>query len=83
MWMLLGIALAVLLPAVAFVPNAHAVAGAQAVISGQARFQVLSPTLIRTEYAGNQAFVDAGTFNVVGRDTFRTPRFTTRTSKAG
>ncbi|GLY15007.1 alpha-xylosidase [Kineosporia sp. NBRC 101677] len=81
MWMLLGIALAVLLPAVAFVPNAHAVAGAQAVISGQARFQVLSPTLIRTEYAGNQAFVDAGTFNVVGRDTFRTPRFTTRTSK--
>ncbi|GAB1644455.1 TIM-barrel domain-containing protein [Krasilnikovia sp. MM14-A1259] len=37
------------------------------VISGQARFEVLSPTLIRTEYAGDSHFVDAATFNVVNR----------------
>src|SRR6266699_5925792 len=50
--------------------------GAQAseVISGDARFEVLSPTLIRTEYAGDAHFVDAPTFNAIGRDGFtRTP----------
>jgi hypothetical protein len=51
---------------------------AQVVTAGQARFEVLSPTLIRTEYAGDSAFVDAATFNAVGRDGFtRTPYTTT------
>ncbi|MBP2478608.1 hypothetical protein JOF53_007480 [Crossiella equi] len=40
------------------------------VVSGQARFQVLSPTLVRTEYAGDRRFVDARTFNAIGRDAF-------------
>src|ERR1700753_868164 len=55
-------------------------ARAQAVTSGDARFEVLSPTLIRTEYAGDQRFVDAGTFNVIGRDDFAPTPFTTRTA---
>ncbi|MGA5302464.1 TIM-barrel domain-containing protein [Nucisporomicrobium flavum] len=49
------------------------------VVSGKARFQVLSPTLIRTEYAGDSHFVDAGTFNAVHRTGFTAPRFTSRT----
>ncbi|MYR60246.1 alpha-xylosidase, partial [Streptomyces sp. SID625] len=64
--------------------SAQAAQGAQAarghsaarseVVSGDARFEVLSPTLIRTEYAGDAKFVDAATFNAIGRDTFgRTP----------
>ncbi len=51
------------------------------VISGNARFQVLSPTLIRTEYAPGGRFTDAGTFNVVGRGGFAPARFTRRTDK--
>ncbi|WP_020664108.1 TIM-barrel domain-containing protein [Amycolatopsis benzoatilytica] len=48
----------------------------QTVTAGQARFEVLSPTLIRTEYAGDSAFADAGTFNAVGRDSFRRTPYT-------
>ena len=50
-----------------------------AIVSGNARFEVLSPTLIRTEYAGDAAFVDAATFNAIGRDSFAatTPVVTT------
>jgi alpha-glucosidase (family GH31 glycosyl hydrolase) len=48
-------------------------------VSGNARFEVLSPTLIRTEYAGDRAFVDASTFNAIGRDGFDRTRFTSRT----
>jgi hypothetical protein len=45
-----------------------------AVRSGDARFEVLSPTLIRMEYAGDGKFTDAATFNAIGRDGFgRTP----------
>ena len=52
-------------------PTAAAITAAPAVIvSGNARFEVLSPTLIRTEYAGDAAFVDAATFNAIGRDSF-------------
>ena len=40
------------------------------VVSGNARFQVLSPTLIRTEYAPTGRFTDADTFNVIGRADF-------------
>ncbi|MCU1537875.1 MAG: alpha-xylosidase [Humibacillus sp.] len=46
------------------------------VTAGPARFEVLSPTLIRTEYAGDGHFEDAGTFNVVGRDAFPETEFT-------
>ncbi|MET4052491.1 hypothetical protein ABID81_001861 [Frigoribacterium sp. PvP054] len=45
-------------------------AAGRAVVSGEARFEVLSPTLIRTEYAGDGRFTDRGTFTVVGRDDF-------------
>jgi len=43
-----------------------------AVVSGQARFQVLSPTLVRTEYAGDGGFENAPTYNVVNRSLPRT-----------
>jgi VCBS repeat-containing protein len=48
--------------------------------SGQARFEVLSPTLIRTEYAGDGAFVDAPTFNAIGRNTFAPTSYTSTES---
>ncbi|WP_229069123.1 TIM-barrel domain-containing protein [Actinoplanes sp. DH11] len=51
------------------------------VISGDARFQILSPTLIRTEYAAGGNFTDGDTFNVIGRDDFRPTRFTERVSR--
>ena len=47
------------------------------VIAGNARFQVLSPTLIRSEYAGDGRFTDAATFNAVGRSAFTPPPYTT------
>ncbi|WAL68615.1 carbohydrate-binding protein [Amycolatopsis cynarae] len=55
---------------------------ARVVTAGQARFEVLSPTLIRTEYAGDSAFVGAGTFNAVGRGDFGWSPFT-QTTKDG
>ncbi|RZU50742.1 uncharacterized protein DUF5110 [Krasilnikovia cinnamomea] len=59
--------------------RATASTSASVVISGQARFEVLSPTLIRTEYSGDSRFVDATTFNVVNRQATRWPRVSTRT----
>src|SRR4051812_3468805 len=53
----------------------HGAVQENAVISGNARFEVLSPTLIRTEYAPDGKFTDAATFNVVGRDKFPPPAF--------
>ncbi|GLW34941.1 TIM-barrel domain-containing protein [Actinoplanes regularis] len=62
---------AVVLSLPAAVPAAHAAApGITTVTVGNARFEVLSPTLIRTEYAADGRFTDAGTFNVVGRGGF-------------
>ena len=58
-------------------PAAGAVADAQTVTEGDARFQVLSPTLIRTEHAEGGDFTDEPTFNVVGRDAFTPTEFTT------
>ncbi len=49
------------------------------ITSGDARFEVLSPTLIRTEYAGAARFVDAPTFNAIGRDGFGRTAFTSST----
>ncbi|MEV6235167.1 TIM-barrel domain-containing protein [Lentzea sp. NPDC051838] len=40
--------------------------------SGQARFQILSPTLMRTEYAADRGFEQALTYNVVNRTFPRT-----------
>ncbi|MFS8097243.1 carbohydrate-binding protein [Lentzea alba] len=42
------------------------------VVSGQARFQILSPTLVRTEFAGDHRFENQGTYNVVNRSFPRT-----------
>jgi hypothetical protein len=52
----------------------------QTVAAGNARFQVLSPTVIRTEYAGDGRFTDAATFNAVGRGSFTPTPFTSTTS---
>ncbi|WEH43751.1 TIM-barrel domain-containing protein [Streptomyces sp. AM 2-1-1] len=49
------------------------------VTSGNARFEILSPTLVRTEYAGDGAFTDAPTFNAIGRDGFTPTAYTART----
>src|SRR3954451_18778064 len=53
---------------------------AQTVTSGHARFEVLSPTLIRMEYAGDDRFTDAATFNAIGRNDFGHTDYTTSTS---
>src|SRR4051794_27652146 len=51
-------------------------AAPQAVVNGHARFEVLSPTLIRMEYAGDDKFTDQGTFNAIGRNDFGHTAFT-------
>ena len=60
----------------AALPATADAAAARTVQSGQARFEVLSPTLIRTEYAGDSRFTDGSTFNVIGRDDFAPTTFT-------
>jgi hypothetical protein len=45
-----------------------------------ARFEVLSPTLVRTEYASDGKFTDDPTFNAIGRDGFPPTPYTTSTS---
>ncbi len=62
---------------IAAIPATADPAADRTVVSGQARFQVLSPTLIRTEYAGDSTFTDGSTFNVIGRDDFAPTTFTT------
>ena len=46
------------------------------VAAGSARFQILSPTLIRTEYASDRKFVDQPTFNVIARGNFTPADYT-------
>ena len=83
---ILGSAMAVSQPATASSPRATSAASPRAtsaadknaVRSGDARFEVLSPTLIRMEYAGDGKFTDAATFNAVGRDNFTRIPFTSR-----
>ncbi|MEV4641240.1 ricin-type beta-trefoil lectin domain protein [Actinoplanes sp. NPDC049548] len=67
---------------VAVAPAPAAAAAAAAVTDGNARFQVLTPTLIRTEYAGDGSFVDATTFNVLNRS-FTPPAYTTSVTADG
>ncbi|GAA2332456.1 ricin-type beta-trefoil lectin domain protein [Dactylosporangium salmoneum] len=61
---------------------APARAATDAVIDGSARFEVLTPTLIRMEYAGDGAFQDATTFNAVNRN-FPVPSYTTAVTADG
>jgi alpha-glucosidase (family GH31 glycosyl hydrolase) len=46
------------------------------VVDGHARFEVLTPTLIRLEYAGDDRFQDATTFTAINRS-LPAPAFTT------
>ena len=62
---ILGSAMAV--SQVATASPSAATARTGVIIDGHARFGVLSPTLIRMEYAGDDHFQDAATFNVVNR----------------
>ncbi|HKN52747.1 MAG TPA: TIM-barrel domain-containing protein, partial [Amycolatopsis sp.] len=57
-------------------PQPAIAAPSNTVVDGSARFQVLSPTLVRVEYAGNGGFEDRPTFNAVNRN-FPVPSFTT------
>jgi hypothetical protein len=66
-------AIAVAWPGVAV---AAAPAASNVVVDGHARFEVLTPTLIRLEYAGDNGFSDGATFNVPARN-FPVPAFTT------
>ncbi|MBB4685047.1 TIM-barrel domain-containing protein [Amycolatopsis jiangsuensis] len=61
-------------------PPATASVRARAVTVDDARFQVLSPTLIRTEYAADGKFADPVTFNAVGRGSFAETPFTSTVS---
>lgn len=61
------------LPAAATPRHRHA---ANVVLDGHARFEVLTPTLVRLEYAGDDTFQDAPTFNALTRNQ-PTPAFTT------
>ncbi len=74
-------------PATATVVRSAALAAAPAVaptpiVEGNARFEVLSPTLVRMEYAGDGAFQNATTFSAVNRD-FPAPAYTTDVSSDG
>jgi Glycosyl hydrolases family 31/Domain of unknown function (DUF5110)/NPCBM-associated, NEW3 domain of alpha-galactosidase/Carbohydrate binding module (family 6)/IPT/TIG domain len=66
------------IPALAAVASGTAPAAATSgvIVDGHARFEVLTPTVVRLEYAADGAFEDATTFNVVNRD-FAVPQYTT------
>jgi hypothetical protein len=74
------VGLIVAVPQSATASAAGTPANQHAVRSGDARFEVLSPTLIRMEYAGNGTFTDAATFNAIGRDNFGRTPFTKKVS---
>ncbi|ACU70914.1 glycoside hydrolase family 31 [Catenulispora acidiphila DSM 44928] len=59
--------------------KANATAASTPVLDGSARFEVLTPTLIRMEYAGDNQFQDAATFNAVNRS-FPAVSYTTSVS---
>ncbi|MEU2426595.1 TIM-barrel domain-containing protein [Streptomyces sp. NPDC007851] len=63
-------------PGVAAAGSAHHRARTATVSVDDARFEVLSPTLIRTEYSGDDHFEDRATFNAIGRDSFTPPPYT-------
>jgi hypothetical protein len=59
------------------VRGASALSPSQFIVDGPARFEILSPGLIRLEYAGDQKFQDSTTFNMIGRNNFGRTRFST------
>ena len=71
------LATALLTPALAAVLAPPAAAGGAVVRDGNARFQVLTPTLIRVEYAADGRFEDRPTMTAINRR-FRVPRYTTK-----
>jgi len=75
---LLGTALVTSAPPAA-AKSARATAASATVTDGSARFEVLTPTLLRLEYAGDGKFQDAATFNAVNRS-FPAVPFTTSVS---
>jgi hypothetical protein len=77
----MSLALSLAAVALAGLPSTASAAPAT-VVDGNARFQVLSPTLIRMEYAGDGVFEDRLTFNVVNRDQ-PPPPYTTGVSADG
>ncbi|MEU3460772.1 ricin-type beta-trefoil lectin domain protein [Streptomyces sp. NPDC006733] len=76
----LTLLLALLVTGGAAAPPARA--ASNAVLDGNARFEVLGPTLLRLEYAGDGVFQDATTFTAVNR-AFPIPAFTTTVSADG
>jgi hypothetical protein len=54
-------------------------AGKDTVVEGDARFEVLSPELVRLEYSPTAQFLNTPTFNVLDRD-FASPAYTTSVS---
>ncbi|MEU0970538.1 TIM-barrel domain-containing protein [Streptomyces sp. NPDC005917] len=70
-----AVALSLVSPSVAAATAQQPVRASTAVTVQGARFEVLSPTLIRTEYAGDNRFEDRPTFNAVGRDSFTPPHY--------
>ena len=61
-------------------PQAAFAAEAGTVVDGAARFQVLTPTLVRLEHAADGRFEDRPSLNVVNRS-FRGPRFSARRAR--
>ena len=68
--------LALALTTVAGAQNPRAADDAM-VVSGNARFTVLTPEMIRIEYSDNAAFEDRATFAIQNRRMGKTPAFTT------
>jgi alpha-glucosidase (family GH31 glycosyl hydrolase) len=75
-------ALLLLAPASAGSASGTAAHPGSTVVEGKARFQILSPTMIRLEYAGDGVFQNATTFNAVNRGSGRTA-YTTTVSRDG
>jgi alpha-glucosidase (family GH31 glycosyl hydrolase) len=77
--LLLAVAAAVAVTAVgttAATAQPTASAASNVVVDGHARFEVLTPTLIRLEYAGDDKFQDGASFTALNR-AFPVPAFTT------
>ncbi|HYS37323.1 MAG TPA: alpha-xylosidase, partial [Pseudonocardiaceae bacterium] len=72
--LVLAVAAAVAGPSAATATAAPA--ASNVIVDGHARFEVLTPTLIRLEYAGDDRFQDGATFNVPARN-LPVPAFTT------
>ena len=60
-----------------------AVARSDVVRAGPARFEVLTPTLIRLEFAQDRRFDDAPTMTTAGERRPAPPRFTVRRGDGG